>query len=160
MGSASFGMAAVIAASAARRGNASRLASTIREYPTPVDIAVVHDPASAGGLAGTCPLVLAGHLHARRTATLSNGGKQTFLMVQGSTGGAGLRGLEHEEPTPLELSVLYFDPKGTLQAYDDMSNMRADNQVLVRAVPTSQKSDKNARPDRLRIYRDASGESL
>ena len=47
-----------------------------------------------------------------------------------------------------------------LQAYDGMSNMRADNQVLVRATPSSQKSDKNARPDRLRIYRDASGESL
>jgi hypothetical protein len=98
-----------------------RLASTVRSYPSKVDFAVVHDPASAGGLAGTVPLVLAGHLHARSTATMTNAGRRTLLMVQGSTGGAGLRGLEGEQPTPLEMSVLYFDPKGALQAYDDIT---------------------------------------
>ena len=41
--------------------------------------------------------------------------------MQGSTGGAGLRGLQGEQPTPWELSVLYFDPKGALQAYDDVT---------------------------------------
>jgi hypothetical protein len=41
-------------------------------------------------------------------------------MVQGSTGGAGLRGLEGEEPTPLAMSVLYFDRDKRLQAYDDI----------------------------------------
>ncbi|GGK98810.1 metallophosphoesterase family protein [Mangrovihabitans endophyticus] len=45
---------------------------------------------------------------------------QTRLMVEGSTGGAGLRGLEHEEPTPLALSVLYFDEQHVLKAYDDI----------------------------------------
>jgi predicted MPP superfamily phosphohydrolase len=45
---------------------------------------------------------------------------QTRLMVEGSTGGAGLRGLEGEEPTPLSLSVLYFDEKHQLKAYDDI----------------------------------------
>jgi hypothetical protein len=40
--------------------------------------------------------------------------------VQGSTGGAGLRGLEGEKPTPLTMSVLYFDPQKQLQAYDDI----------------------------------------
>jgi hypothetical protein len=45
---------------------------------------------------------------------------ETRLMVEGSTGGAGLRGLENEEPTPLSLSVLYFDEKQTLKAYDDI----------------------------------------
>ncbi|HEX5198901.1 metallophosphoesterase [Paractinoplanes rhizophilus] len=44
----------------------------------------------------------------------------TRLMVEGSTGGAGLRGLEKEEPTPLSLSVLYFDEKNQLKAYDDI----------------------------------------
>ena len=33
----------------------------------------------------------------------------TRLFIQGSTGGAGLRALETEKPTPIECSVLYFD---------------------------------------------------
>ena len=94
-----------------------RLAAARTEH-----VALVHDPASAGGLAGSIPLVLCGHLHHRETSTLKGPqGTQTFLMVQGSTGGAGLRGLEGEQPTPLEMSVLYFDPKGALQAYDDIT---------------------------------------
>ena len=98
-----------------------RLAATIRAYPTPVDIACVHDPATDGGLIGTVPLLLAGHLHARSTETLTANGKKTFVMVEGSTGGAGLRGLEGEQPTPLEMSVLYFDVKHALQAYDEIT---------------------------------------
>ncbi|OLE27602.1 MAG: metallophosphoesterase, partial [Actinobacteria bacterium 13_1_20CM_3_71_11] len=103
----------------ARTGD--RLATTIRTSPQPVDLALLHDPSAVGGLVGVVPLVLAGHLHERSTATLHNADKTTLLMVQGSTGGAGLRGLEGEQPTPLEMSVLYFDPKGTLQAYDDIT---------------------------------------
>jgi predicted phosphodiesterase len=45
---------------------------------------------------------------------------ETRLLVEGSTGGAGLRGLEKDEPTPLALSVLYFDEKHDLKAYDDI----------------------------------------
>ena len=45
---------------------------------------------------------------------------ETRLMVEGSTGGAGLRGLEKEDPTPLSLSVLYFDENRQLKAYDDI----------------------------------------
>jgi len=41
-------------------------------------------------------------------------------MVEGSTGGAGLRGLEGEEATPIQMSVLYFDEKQDLKAYDDI----------------------------------------
>ena len=44
----------------------------------------------------------------------------TRLMVEGSTGGAGLRGLEKDKPTPLALSVLYFDENHLLKAYDDI----------------------------------------
>jgi predicted phosphodiesterase len=44
----------------------------------------------------------------------------TRIMVEGSTGGAGLRGLENEDPTPLSLSVLYFDENRELKAYDDI----------------------------------------
>lgn len=102
--------------------NGAALAGTIRNADRPVDIALVHDPASADPLSGTCPLVLAGHTHNRQVRTLPElpGGTPTELMVQGSTGGAGLRGLEGDEPLPLALSVLYFDEQLLLQAYDDI----------------------------------------
>lgn len=100
-----------------------RLAVTMRAARPPVDIALVHDPASAPPLAGQCPLVLSGHTHNRQVSKLDSpvaGTPETQLMVQGSTGGAGLRGLEGEAPTPLTMSVLYFDPQHRLQAYDDI----------------------------------------
>ncbi len=119
----------------------AQLADTARASEKPVDIAVVHDPAMAPPLSGVVPLVLAGHLHHREVSLLpaptaapsaspapapSAGAVvqapiATRLMVEGSTGGAGLRGLEKEEPTPLSLSVLYFDENKQLKAYDDIS---------------------------------------
>jgi len=124
----------------------NELAQTIRAGGKPVDIAMVHDPAMATPLSGVVPLVLAGHLHHREVSLLPAptpepaasgasasptpvpsvsadgvaGPIPTRLMVEGSTGGAGLRGLEKEKPTPLTLSVLYFDEKHQLKAYDDI----------------------------------------
>ncbi|MEV4820726.1 metallophosphoesterase [Micromonospora sp. NPDC049274] len=104
-------------------GVGEQLAATVRSSPRPVNIALVHDPASAGPLAGTCPLVLAGHTHARQVSKLPQapGQQPTALFVEGSTGGAGLRGLEGEKPTPLSMTVLYFDQQKMLQAYDDIT---------------------------------------
>lgn len=91
----------------------------IESLEQPPDIALVHDPLSAGPLDGEVPLVLAGHQHERSSEVLDGG---TLVLVQGSTGGAGLRGLEGEEPTPLTCTVLYLDRfSGNLQAYDDVT---------------------------------------
>ena len=82
------------------------------------DLVLTHDPGTAGPLMGGPPVVLAGHTHRRRTETADG----TTLLVQGSTGGAGLRALRGEEPTPVTLSVLYLDPDTQeLQAYDDIT---------------------------------------
>jgi predicted phosphodiesterase len=104
------------------------LAWNIRTAGRNVDIALVHDPLAAPPLAGSCPVVLAGHKHKREVSRLDmRDGRippegRTLLMTQGSTGGAGLRGLEKEEPTPLAMSVLYFDDQDKkLQAYDDIT---------------------------------------
>ncbi|HEX8626813.1 MAG TPA: metallophosphoesterase, partial [Catenuloplanes sp.] len=104
------------------RSDGLRLAATVRQSAKPVDLALVHDPAAALSLAGACPLVLSGHTHQRDVRSLEVGPGQppTRLMVEGSTGGAGLRGLEGEEPLPLALSVLYFDEQRVLKAYDDI----------------------------------------
>jgi predicted phosphodiesterase len=82
------------------------------------DVVLVHDPISARPLIGEVPLILAGHRHQRSVETTDG----TTLFIQGSTGGAGLRALEGEEPTPVMLSVLYLDREtARLQAYDDIT---------------------------------------
>jgi hypothetical protein len=158
------------------RHSGEDLASTIREWRKQVNIAMVHDPAMAQPLSGVVPLVLAGHRHKRAVSMLpepkpvvADGSASpssptpapsatgspapatpplaTRLMVEGSTGGAGLRGLENDEPTPLTLSVLYFDENHALKAYDDIalggtgeSNVQMQRRVIgaeVEPGPTS-----------------------
>lgn len=83
-----------------------------------IDLVALHDPGAATELADDVPLVLAGHRHEPQVLELGG----TLLVVEGSTGGAGLRGLQSEEPTPLSASILYFDPEtDELVAYDSVS---------------------------------------
>jgi predicted phosphodiesterase len=96
-----------------------RLADLVESLDEPPDVALVHDPRQALPLDGLAPVVLAGHTHDREVSELDDG---TLLMVQGSTGGAGLRGLQGEYPEPLTCTVLYFSAStGRLQAYDDIT---------------------------------------
>ena len=81
-----------------------------------VDLVLIHDARAAAALGGDVPLVLAGHTHRAREGRI---GRSTRLLVEGSTGGAGLRGLQREEPVPLTCSLLYFDADtDELVAYD------------------------------------------
>jgi hypothetical protein len=83
-----------------------------------VDVLVFHDPADEALFDGAAPTALFGHLHYRR---VEHGPEGTWLMVQGSTGGSGLRALEPEEPAPITMSVLYVDrATHRLRAYDDI----------------------------------------
>ncbi|MBJ7451471.1 MAG: metallophosphoesterase, partial [Blastococcus sp.] len=96
-----------------------RLADLVESLDEPPDVALVHDPKQAPPLDGLTPVVLAGHTHDRDVSELDDG---TLLMVQGSTGGAGLRALQGEYPEPLTCTVLYFSAStGRLQAYDDIT---------------------------------------
>ncbi len=96
-----------------------RLAAGMRNSGLTPDVVVLHDPAEAEAFTGSTPLVLAGHTHQRGTRLLSSG---TRLFIQGSTGGAGLRGLEHEQPTPIEMSILYINQAShRLQGWDDIT---------------------------------------
>ncbi|MEV0621685.1 metallophosphoesterase [Nonomuraea sp. NPDC050404] len=83
------------------------------------DLIAVHDGEVGKGFSGGAPMILAGHTHERRTNMFPTG---TRMLVQGSTGGAGLRALEHTQPTPVQASVLYFDKESKrLQAWDDIT---------------------------------------
>jgi predicted MPP superfamily phosphohydrolase len=80
-----------------------------------IDVVLVHDARLASEIGGEVPLVLAGHGHAARERSLGT----TRLLVEGSTGGAGLRSLGGEDPEPLTCTVLYFDADtDRLVAYD------------------------------------------
>jgi hypothetical protein len=86
--------------------------------PDGVDIALVHSPAAARALAGAVPLVLAGDIHRREIRRVDG----TTVLVQGSSGGAGLRGVQQDPPVPLMLSVLHFDPRSRrLTAVDEVT---------------------------------------
>lgn len=107
------------------------LSTIIEQYDAdhpdqPVQIAVVHDPTRLDALRGEVPLVLSGHLH-ERDVTFDGG---TRVMVEGSTGGAGLtanglQSLTDGKPVPLEATLLYFASSGPdagrLLAYDDIT---------------------------------------
>ncbi|MFI5684753.1 metallophosphoesterase [Streptomyces sp. NPDC051636] len=96
-----------------------RLAAALhnqRQAGTPVDVALIHEPSAARETDGEVPLVLAGHLHQEDTKIMKRG---TRLRVEGSTGGSGLRAVEHTYPAPIEASILYFDrDTRRLQAWD------------------------------------------
>jgi predicted phosphodiesterase len=108
-----------------------RLADTIREWNSlhpqrPVQIATLHDPSRVRPLIGTVPLVLAGHTHHREVSR--QGG--TMVMVEGSTGGAGVtaRGLARlsgGKPLPLVATLIYLarsgDRAGQIVGYDDVT---------------------------------------
>lgn len=95
-----------------------RLRGEARIAATPPDVVAVHDPVAAERVLGAAPLVLAGHAHERRAVQRDG----SLLLVQGSTGGAGLRGLEGEQATPIQMSVLYLDKRTRrVLAYDDIT---------------------------------------
>lgn len=112
------------------------LLDTVVRSGTEADIAMVHDPVAATPLDGTIPLILAGHRHERDVQLLDGGSR---LMVQGSTGGAGLRGLEGEDPTPLTATVLFVNQlSGDLEAYDEITlgGLGLSEVTVVRTVVT------------------------
>lgn len=95
---------------------APTLAAKLRSSKPPeVDLVAVHDARIAANAGFLTPLILAGHTHHPRQDRID----EAILMVEGSTGGGGLRSLQGSGPTPLTATVLYFDPATRrLVAYD------------------------------------------
>jgi predicted MPP superfamily phosphohydrolase len=92
-----------------------------------VDVALIHDPSRLDSLFGQVPLILSGHYH-KRIVRLDDSG--TRVMVQGSTGGAGLTaaGLQRlgdGEPLPMTATLLHFaksgERAGQLVSYDQVT---------------------------------------
>jgi predicted MPP superfamily phosphohydrolase len=111
------------------RGSSEELAELVTSRPgaSGVDVALMHDPGALDPLFGEVPLVLAGHYH-RRIVRLDESG--TRVMVQGSTGGAGITAaglarLGEGAPLALTATLLYFASSGERQdqlvAYDEVT---------------------------------------
>jgi predicted MPP superfamily phosphohydrolase len=106
----------------AERKAGQQLAAAIRRQNATgkrVDIAIAHNPVAAAEADGTVPLILAGHTHQRAVTVLPKGSR---LMVEGTTGGGGLRAVEGSTPQKVEASVLYLDRRThKLQAWDEIT---------------------------------------
>jgi predicted phosphodiesterase len=118
--------------------------AAIAEKAGGVDVAVFHDPKPVDVLDGRASVTLSGHRHYRK---VTRGDQGTWKMMQGSTGGSGLRALEPEdEPAPIMLSVLYLDrDSGDLLAYDDitlgglgLASAEIDREVVEPAEPETE----------------------
>ncbi|MDP5313477.1 MULTISPECIES: metallophosphoesterase family protein [Streptomyces] len=109
-------------AEGAERAAGLRLAAALRDQRragTPADIAVAHEPEAVRQTDGLVPLALAGHVHHRQNEVMKRG---TRLMVEGSTGGGGLRAVQNEKPEQVLASVLYLDRSTRrLQAWDEIT---------------------------------------
>jgi hypothetical protein len=98
---------------------ADRVAEPLRAEDRRIDIAVMHNPDGAREFDGLAPYILCGHMHVRDREILPDG---SWLFQQGSTGGAGINALKNEEPTPVTLTVFYFDSDTQkLEAWDDIT---------------------------------------
>ncbi|WP_309485547.1 metallopeptidase family protein [Streptomyces sp. WELS2] len=98
------------------RGPTLRMCASREDVIAETEVTVVHEPTAAKETDGQVPLVLCGHLHHEGTQMLPYG---TRLRREGSTGGSGLRAVEHEHPAPIQASILYFDRDSRrLQAWD------------------------------------------
>ena len=87
----------------------------------------MHEPYAVPPLLGTVPLVLAGHFHARDVRLDASG---TRVMIEGSTGGAGISSdsihrITAGEPVPLDATLLYVarrgERAGQVVAYDEIT---------------------------------------
>ena len=93
---------------------------------------------------------------AKRAKYVQSFDERAIMQEQPPKVDAGPRGNPKRDDLPSQTA----GPR-RLSAYDDLTNMRADNQTLVREVPNSKKAEKNAWPSRLRIGRgDSSGEGI
>ena len=133
----------------AQRRSGDELSPTVLRYDREsdtrhVDVMMVHEPAAAEPLVNRGPLILAGHTHARKVEQLD---KDTLLMIEGSTGAAGLRGFEGNSPKSYEMSVLYFSKDGALKAYDEITVSGAgQSQVELRRVIIGEKNNASPTP--------------
>lgn len=111
----------------ALRAAGRQLRDGLARQDAPPDAVLVHEPPMAEALHGEVPLVLDGHVHERRERRVEG----TLELTLGSSGGAGLRTFDGAGASPLQMSVLHFDPDArTLLAVDEVTVAGVDEQEV------------------------------
>lgn len=100
------------------RQSATELLALWQKMPVPPDIVAVHNVKTAQELLGKVPVLLHGHDHQAKIYSVGKG----WVIDAGSTGAAGIRGLENEskEGDPYSLAILRYDraPASSGHAYE------------------------------------------
>lgn len=111
---------------AARAGH---IAAAVAELAEPVDIIAVHNHRVAELLPdGLAQAILFGHNHRLAVDT----DRPTVRINAGTTGAAGIRGLQSSEPVPYSLVILYFSrrPPGTPLRSDGKGDGKGDDPAV------------------------------
>lgn len=76
----------------------------IEDLPENVDLLATHQPEAAEFFAGKAPVLLVGHTHKQSIIELEN----SIMINAGTTGAAGIRGLEKQKLPPYTAVLLHF----------------------------------------------------
>lgn len=96
------------------------LSALIQEKGQAPFILAVHDPRVGENFAGVVPVILVGHTHQARVEV--KGG--SVLVNAGTTGGAGVRGVQSEKEVPLTAALLYVHAQGAAPQLDAVDIIR------------------------------------
>ncbi len=118
------------------------LLTAVQETP---DLLAVHNPAIGRPFAGRVPVILHGHDH-RLQISEKNG---SVIISAGTTGAAGIRGLQTANEVPYSLVLLYFLPMGNkwyLSASDmiRVANLRSGFVLERRVFPLPAEGQENS----------------
>ncbi|MEW6182033.1 MAG: metallophosphoesterase family protein [Bacillota bacterium] len=103
-----------------------------------VDLLLVHNPSMARRFMGQVPLVVCGHTHVPDV----EGDRSSLLLNPGTTGAAGIRGLQHGKEVPYTAMVLYLDTAKRPSAVDIITygpregNFRVERRVVPEPIPS------------------------
>jgi hypothetical protein len=101
------------------------LAPALGKLTTPPDVIAVHDPAMLDALTTRPPLILAGHTHKFKATTGRNpDGTPWAMVVNGSTGGAGLRVLDSGQERPMQACIIWVDKATKQPLFLDLFSFR------------------------------------
>ena len=81
-----------------------KIHESLKSSNTKPDILAVHNPKSTENLSGIVPIILNGHTH-KNSVKKENG---SFIINAGTTGAAGIRGIQSKGEIPYSAVMLYF----------------------------------------------------
>ncbi|MEW6171685.1 MAG: metallophosphoesterase family protein [Bacillota bacterium] len=103
-----------------------------------VDLLLVHDPKIASRFIGQIPLIVCGHTH----VPVMEGDSSSLFLNPGTTGAAGIRGLQYGKEVPYTAMVVYLDTAERPSAVDIITygpregNFRVERQAVPQAKPS------------------------